>query len=54
MTSEYISRAQLLLQYYAALNELSNENEPAMNAADSACLTELGFGYAGTQLSMVS
>ena len=47
MTGKSISRAQLLLQYYAALNELENETEPAMKAAEmTAGFLEAGFGHA--------
>jgi hypothetical protein len=50
MTVECISRAQVLLQYYAALNELANETEPAMSVAEeSARFPELGFSYAEPQ-----
>jgi hypothetical protein len=53
MTGEYISRAQVLLQYYAALNELANEAEPTMSGTETPTyFRELGFGNAEPQLSV--
>lgn len=54
MTGEFISRAQLLLQYYAALNELANETEPSRSAETYSYTPATGFGDAGAQLVMVS